>query len=260
VWRVSERSTFSIPKEQFRTLLADSGRRMGLSEAAVAELVRRAQLGRWQKGQDIFTTDDSADLVNFLVAGAVKVTCPAGANTVCVQLVRPGQFFGLNWYAERGRPRLFGATAFTDCTVAMVTSEMMATLIANSPPQSVMQIMSYSWRALSRLISEKCTLLGLRLEGRLKHELGVLARDFGREHDGGVVIDLPLTHADLGEFALASRANVARVMKRLERDGLVSRYGRKVLLRAKFFERRHNPDFDRRLHAELFRSPLQRLA
>ncbi len=250
----------SLPKEQFRARLMETGRRMGLTDLAVAELVKRAQLGRWHKNQDIFTTSDAADLANFLVSGAVKVTCPSGNDTVCVQLVRPGQFFGLNWYAERGRPRLFGATAFTDCTVAMVTSEMMATLIASSPPQSVMQIMAYSWRALSRLLHEKCSLLGLRLEDRLKRELGILARDFGREQDGGVVIDLPLTHADLGEFAIASRANVARLMKRFERDGLVARSGRRLLLTASFFDPRHNPEFERLLETDLLRPPSQRLA
>ncbi|MBI4515741.1 MAG: Crp/Fnr family transcriptional regulator [Deltaproteobacteria bacterium] len=250
----------SVPKEQFRLLIAETGRRMGLTDVAVAELVRRAQLGRWRKGQEIFTTDDAADLVNFLVSGAVKVTCPAGNGMVGVQLVRPGQFFGLNWYAERGRPRLFGASAFTDCTVAMVTSEMMAVLIASAPPQSVMRIMSYSWRALSRLLHEKCSLLGLRLEERLKRELGVLARDFGREQDDGVIIDVPLTHADLAEFAIASRANVARVMKSFERNGLVARAGRKVFLTSAFFEREHNPDFDLLVQSDLLRLPSRQLA
>jgi CRP-like cAMP-binding protein len=258
---VQESPRPTLPKEQFRHLLAATGRRMGLSDLAVAELVKRAQLGRWRKGQDIFTTEDSSDLVNFLVSGAVKVTCPAGMGTVCVQLVRPGQFFGLNWYAERGRPRLFGATAFIDSTVAMVTGEMMATLIGESPAQSVMQIISYSWRALSRLLHEKCCLLGLRLEDRLKRELGVLARDFGREQNEGVVIDLPLTHADLGELAIASRANVSRVMKRFERNGLVARAGRRIFLTPEFFERRHNPDFDRLLQVGLLRPPSrQRIA
>jgi len=250
----------SLPKEQFRARLMETGRRMGLTDVAVAELVKRAQLGRWRRNQDIFTTADAADLVNFLVSGAVKVTCPAGNDTVCVQLVRPGQFFGLNWYAERGRPRLFGATAFTDCTIAMVTSEMMATLITNLPPQSVMQIMSYSWRALSRLLHEKCSLLGLGLEDRLKRELAVLARDFGREQDGGIVLDVPLTHADLGEFAIASRANVARLMKRFERDGLVARSGRRILLTETFFDPQHNPEFERLLDMDVLRSSRKRLA
>jgi len=228
----------SLSKEQFRALLVQMGPRMGLGNTAIEEMVRQAQLGQWRKGQNVFAADDTSDLINFLVSGAVKVTCPTGEGNVCVQMVRPGQFFGLNWYGQRGQPRLFVATAFTDSVVAMVTSETMARIIANAPPRSVLQILTYSWRALSGLLYEKCCLLGLPLEDRLLHELGVLARDFGRRYsEGSVVIDLPLTHADLGEFALGSRANVARVMKRLERDGVLGREGRKVLLTPLFFEK-----------------------
>ena len=67
----SRRVALSIPKEQLRTLLADVCRRMGLTPTAVDHLVRSAQLGRWSKGQSIFSPEDTADFVNFLVAGAV---------------------------------------------------------------------------------------------------------------------------------------------------------------------------------------------
>ena len=246
-------------KQQLRRLLSDTGRRMGLGPAAVDELVRRAQFGRWRRGQRIFDAEDTSDLVNFLVAGAVKVTCPTGPGTVCVQMVRPGQFFGLNWYPAREEARIFVATAFTDCTAAMFTSEVMARIVAQAPPGAVLQILSYSWRALSRLLYEKCCLLGLRLEDRLLHELGILARDFGRPTgDGGMRIELALTHADLGEFALASRSNVARAMKRLERRGLVLRDGRRLVLTRAFFEADH--EHVRRLRRSGFAFPVRRVA
>ena len=44
-----------------------------------------------EKNQAIFGPDDTSDLVNFLVSGAVKVTCPTPQGPVCIQLVRPGQ-------------------------------------------------------------------------------------------------------------------------------------------------------------------------
>ena len=249
-----------IPKEQLRTLLADVCRRMGLTATAVDQLVRSAQLGRWKKGQTIFSPEDTADFVNFLVVGAVKVSCPSGAGTVCVQLIRPGQFFGLNWYADKGQPRLFSASAFTDATVAIITNEMMAELVASSPAPGVLQIVSFSWRVLSRLLYEKCSLLGLRLEERLVHELAVLARDFGRDTDARVIIDLPLTHADLAEFAIGSRANVARVMKRFEREGLVGKDGRKIVLTDRFFDRRHNLHVEPVLRGDLMRAPRRSIA
>lgn len=228
---------------------------MGLTATAVDQLVRSAQLARWGKGQSIFSPEDTADFVNFLITGVVKVSCPSGAGTVCVQLIRPGQFFGLNWYADRGQPRLFSASAFTDATVAIITNEMMAELVEASPPPGVLQIVSFSWRVLSRLLYEKCSLLGLNLEERLIHELAVLARDFGRDTDQGVVVDLALTHADLAEFALGSRANVARVMKRFERQGLVGKEGRRVVLTECFFDQRHNAHVEHILRGDLRRRP-----
>jgi len=249
-----------IPKERFRVLLSDVGRRMGLTATAIDELVRSAQLTHWRKGQSIFSPEDTADFVNFLVAGAVKVSCPSGAGTVCVQLIRPGQFFGLNWYVDQGQPRLFSASAFTDATVAIITNEMMAALVADSPPPSVLQIVSFSWRVLSRLLYEKCSLLGLRLEERLIHELAVLARDFGHQVDAGMLIDIPLTHADLAEVAIASRANVARVMKRFEREGFVRKDGRKIVLTPRFFDQRYNALAAHVLRGDLLPAPRRSIA
>jgi CRP-like cAMP-binding protein len=253
-------AALSIPKEQLRSLLGDVGHRMGLTASGVEQLVRSAQLGRWSKGQTIFSPEDTADFVNFLVAGVVKVSCPSGGGTVCVQLIRPGQFFGLTWYADKGQPRLFSASAFTEATVAIITTDMMAELIAASPPGGVLQIVSFSWRVLSRLLYEKCSLLGLRLEERLIHELAVLARDFGREEDSGVRIDLQLTHADLAEFAIASRANVARVMKRFERERLVHKEGRRIIVTARFFDPRYNPRVKQILRGDLLRVPRRSIA
>ncbi len=222
------------PKTSFRAQLASTGKQMGLTDRAIEELARSAQLARWRKNQDIFGAEDPSDLVNFLVSGVVKVTCPAGDGTVCVQLVRPGQFFGPNWYPERDEPRLFGARAFTDCVVAIITSEMLSKVITDSPPASVLRMLALSWRILSRLLYDKCQLLGQGLEDRLRHELAVLGRDFGEPSEGGLLIGLPLTHADLAELAIASRANVARTMKRLERQGAIRKQGRRILLTGGF--------------------------
>src|SRR5262249_61387258 len=112
-------------------------------------VVRSAQLGRWSKGQTIFSPEDTADFVNFLVAGVVKVNCPSGGATVCVQLVRPGQFFGLNWYLDKGQPRLFSASAFTDATVAIITNGTMPDLVATSATPWVWQTAPFTCRLAS---------------------------------------------------------------------------------------------------------------
>src|SRR5262249_66829 len=87
-----------------------------------------------------------------------------------------------------------------------------------------------------------------------------LAGDCGHDADRGVVVDLPLTHADLAEFALGSRANVARVMKRFEREGLVGKDGRKIVLTPRFFDPRHSVHVTQILRGDLLRPPRRSIA
>jgi len=87
---------------------------------------------------------------------------------------------------------------------------------------------------LSRLLYEKCLHLTMPLRDRLVHELGVLAHDFGERRDEGILIDLPLTQADLAALVVASRANVSRCIVALRRAGVLEFVGRRLFLTARF--------------------------
>jgi CRP-like cAMP-binding protein len=96
--------------------------------------------------------------------------------------------------------------------------------------------MAYTWRVLSRLLYEKCLQLTMPLRDRVVHELAVLAHDFGEPHDDGVLINLPLTQADLAQLVVASRANVSRCLAALRRARLLEFVGRRILLTGGFPE------------------------
>jgi CRP-like cAMP-binding protein len=102
------------------------------------------------------------------------------------------------------------------------------------PPRRALQPLAYSWRALSRLLYEKCLLLTLPLAERVEHQLVVLAKDFGVPHRDGVCIDLPLTQADLAELVAGSRANVSRVLARLKRSRQLLVRERRIVLTRRF--------------------------
>src|SRR5207244_11607139 len=121
---------------------------------------------------------------------------------VLVQIVRPGQFFGLASLFDHPGRRQFSAVAHAPAVVAMMSQEVMNGVVAGLPAGRALQLMAYSWRALSWLLYEKCLLLTMPLRDRLVHELEVLAHDFGRPDPAGlgVLIDLPLTQAALAEL------------------------------------------------------------
>lgn len=222
-------------KASLRALLTENAGRFGLTASAVEAIVRQSQITHWRAGQHIFAPEDSHDLVDFLVAGAVKVTCQGRRGApVTVQIVRPGQFFGLASLFERPRPRQFGAVAHVPAVVAVMSQAVLNTVVADLPPRRALQLMAYSWRALSRLLYEKCVLLTMPLADRVLHELRVLAHDFGRPHPDGVLIDLPLTHADLADLVVGSRANVSRCLVRLRRTRQLDLIGRRLVLTRRF--------------------------
>jgi len=222
-------------KSALRGLLSHNATRLGLTASAIETIVARSQITQWRAGQQIFAADDAHDLVNFLVSGAVKVLCQGRRGVpVTVQVVRPGQFFGLASLFDRPGPREFSAVAHVPAAVAMMSQEVMNGVVAGLPPGRALRLMAYSWRALSRLLYEKCLLLTMPLRDRLVHELEILAHDFGRPEPEGVLIDLPLTQADLAELVVGSRAKVSRCIADLRRAGKLEMNGRRLVLRRRF--------------------------
>ena len=60
---------------------------------------------------------------------------------------------------------------------------------------------------------------------RVRHKLLQLAHDYGRVTADGVKLDLPLTHALLGEMVGSERETVTRGIDQLESSGFLSREG-----------------------------------
>jgi CRP/FNR family cyclic AMP-dependent transcriptional regulator len=60
---------------------------------------------------------------------------------------------------------------------------------------------------------------------RVRRKLLQLARDYGRVTGDGVKLDLPLTHALLGEMVGSERETVTRAIDQLDGEGFLSREG-----------------------------------
>jgi CRP/FNR family cyclic AMP-dependent transcriptional regulator len=222
-------------KATLRALLTHNAPRMGLTAAATEQLVRQSHITHWRAGQQIFAQGDAHDLVSFLVAGAVRVVCQGQrAEPITVQVVRPGQFLGLASPFDPPGPRLFGAVAHVDAIVAVLSHETLIGVMETLPPRKALQLMAYTWRALSRLLYEKSLLLTMPLSARVVYVLAQLAQDFGVPHPGGVQIDLPLTQADVAEFVAGARANVSRCFASLRRAGQLEVRRRRIVLSRSF--------------------------
>jgi CRP-like cAMP-binding protein len=69
-----------------------------------------------------------------------------------------------------------------------------------------------------------------RTHQRLLHFLVWLARKFGQNTQGGKLIALPLTHEAIADSVGSTRVTVTRLLKQFEREGVISRQGRSIVL------------------------------
>jgi len=83
-------------------------------------------------------------------------------------------------------------------------------------------LVAYDIRALSRLIQDSCVLLSLHPQQRVLPAMVQLARDHPRAGRPGM-IDLRLTHTDIGDLIGTRREVVLKALKSLAARGLVWR-------------------------------------
>lgn len=233
--RVARSGSAPMPgaKATFRALLLEQADRLGLSVAAVEELVAQAQITQWRRGGEIFAPDDEQELSCFLVSGAVRVMCQGSAGRwVAVQTVAPGRFFGAAWFFDGPARRQFRAVAHTPAVVALFSQQAVRRALGGLAPERRLRLVSHTWRILSRLLVERCRLLTQDVDTRLLGALGTLARDFGHAHPRGTLVGLEVTHRDLAELVAAGPSTVRHSLSRLRRQGRIDRVGRHLIVRA----------------------------
>jgi CRP/FNR family transcriptional regulator len=225
------RAIWTPAKVTLRGLLCRHADELGLTATAVDQIVARSTITDWKADQRIVGPPDRQDLVYFLVVGAVRIELPhASRGPMTVQILRPGQFLGLASLFEHASSTPFAATAHVPSHVALLSRGAMSDILDKLPPGRALTLMAHDERLMRRLLHRKCRFLFAPLHERLLHELVVLARDFGRMHSDGTMIDLPLTHADLSRLAVATRANVTRALLRLRATGSIRVEQQRIVL------------------------------
>ncbi len=214
----------------------------GLSPLQLEHSLRRALITKFSAGHEILLPGDSPDFLSVVCAGAVKTVipwavydpaerpssiAPTRARRLTVQFAKPSYVFGLMPLARGERNGRFGAIAHSDALVAVMSRDLMASVLAQAPAEARMRFIAYCCRAISRLICAKCQLLALDVPDRLLQELTQLARDFPLNGTPGGV-DLPLSQHDLAELVGASRFSIIRALRSLA--GLVRYEGRRFIV------------------------------
>ena len=165
----------------------------------------------------------------FLEEGTVQVVRSGeGGRTAWVGLYRPGDVVAEGAFLGE-RPVEVTATCLEPCVTRELAEAVLARLAQERPALGIAVIRSLT--AQIRWLSERVgTLSEPTLEERTYAVLANVACKMGRVHPRGWLIEVPLSHEEIGRLVGAHRVSVTRAMAGLRRAGRVQREARGILV------------------------------
>jgi CRP/FNR family transcriptional regulator, cyclic AMP receptor protein len=153
--------------------------------------------------------------------------CGAGEEPHALELLGPGDLFG-EGALQPERVWLVTARAVTEAQAYALPAAQL-TRLSQYYPQLSSHILTLLSGRLKRAHRGADLVTTASARERILRLLCLLAEYHGRPRDGETWLPLTLTQTELGHMIHLTRETVARTLSELEREGVISRHGRKGL-------------------------------
>lgn len=201
----------------------------GIDADTVAELVRSLARRRYKRAEVIFHQGDPGDALHIVAAGSVKIvlTSPEGEEAI-VATLKPGDFFGELTLID-GAPRSASAVAIAPTETLLLARSRFRQLIETTP--ALRDTLEMSLAAEVRRMNDHVEELHfLDLSGRLAARLARLAEEEAPGATGSVSLPFGHSQGELAAMIGGARQSVNRVLRSLEREGLVRIQGDRLFI------------------------------
>lgn len=201
-----------------------------LNEVAVGPIIRAAHLGRkktFRKGEFLYRQGTVDTEFFFILRGRIQIFTGREDGTEFVLEVMGQWAICGEGAAFDGQPRFSSAVAQEDTEVIVFDAHEVGKAFQFAPDFAL---------ALLKITSMKQRVLGIRAqylasanpESRISELLRRLAELYGRPQDGGVLIDIALTHDQIAAMTGTSRVTITRVLKKLRETNAIQTRGKQI--------------------------------
>lgn len=192
----------------------------GLSEAELAEVHRLFRTYGYQPGDTIYSAGDRAERLFVVAHGKVKLLRhTASGQDVLLGILGADEMFGsLAALGDAEYPD--EAEAHTSTCVLGIGARDFQSLLERYPAVAlaVLTILAERLKESHETISQ---LSAMPVESRVAAALLKLAEKLGTPHEGGSLIQAPLSREDLAALTGSTTESVSRVMSKLRRDRII---------------------------------------
>jgi CRP-like cAMP-binding protein len=204
-----------------------------LSDADIASLARLSSRRHYPKDTVVFFENEEGDFFFSIVGGRIKVTILGDdGREVILSILGPGDFFGEMALLDN-EPRSATAIAVEDSELLSLHRHDFQSVLADnrSIMSALIKILASRIRKANHQIS---TLALLDVYGRVARVIVDMARDEGRRLKDGRIAFRRATHQEIANRIGTTRETVTRMLKDLERQGMIHIEGREIIVQPDF--------------------------
>jgi CRP-like cAMP-binding protein len=203
-----------------------------LQDADLASLAKLTTRRRCAKDTVVFFENEEGDSFFMIVEGRVKVTILGDdGREIILSMLGPGDFFGEMALLDN-EPRSATAIAADDTELLCIhRSDFQSVATKRTITAGLIKILTQRLRRANHQIS---TLALLDVYGRVARVILDMAREEGRRLKDGRIAFRRATHQEIANRIGTTRETVTRMLKDLERQGMIKVEGREIILGPEF--------------------------
>lgn len=200
-----------------------------LSTSELGMLAGALALTDYKRSQIMFREAAFASDAHILLRGIARITCQnAHGERVTIALLPPGP---IPEFPSEPKSLLdFQCEAYNDCRVGSVGWNDFDGITIHSSESAFKRFHQNDLRQWYRLLLRSSSFLNLSLRERITITLLELASDFGIKESRGSLLRASFSHQDIADLVGASRPRVTEHLAQLEREHLVIRQGRQLIV------------------------------
>jgi len=204
-----------------------------LSDEDITSLAKLASRKRYPKDTVVFFENEEGDFFFTILEGRIKVTILGDdGREVILSVLGPGDFFGEMALLDN-EPRSATAIAVEESELLSLHRNDFQTVLNDnkSITSALIRVLSARLRRANHQIS---TLALLDVYGRVARVIVDMAREEGKRLRDGRIAFRRATHQEIANRIGTTRETVTRMLKDLERQGLIHVEGKEIVVQPDF--------------------------
>ncbi|MDI6751460.1 MAG: Crp/Fnr family transcriptional regulator [bacterium] len=198
-------------------------------EEELANLAEIVKIALYKKGEWFFSKDDVGTYLFVIQKGLARVVVEGeDVREVTLSILQESSFFGEMSILD-GKPRSATVIAQEDCSVLVITRNSFLKFIKQYPSVGI-KILTVLCQRLRKTDQQVETLAFLKAEQKVADVLLKLKEEYGKKTEEGLLLDIKLTHSEIGSLAGMTRETSNRVLSRFIKRGWIKRIGKKIML------------------------------